>query len=156
LTGLKNVRTFKQRLEEEFQRAERYELPLAVILLDVDRFKDFNDRFGHPAGDEVLVQVASLINDGCRNTDFPARYGGEEFVILLPNTDEREAADVAERIRKLLENHGWSQRAITSSFGVAGRSHKSSTSELLVKAADQALYAAKKSGRNQVCCWSSL
>jgi diguanylate cyclase (GGDEF)-like protein len=156
LTGLKNVRCFRERLAEEFQRAERYQLPLSVILLDVDRFKEFNDSFGHPAGDQVLREVARCIREGCRTTDFAARYGGEEFVVLLPNTPETEAREVAGRIRRTIEEQPWKERKVTSSFGVAGYGPEHGTEEALIQAADQALYRSKKSGRNRVTCWNEM
>ncbi len=86
LTGLKNHRAFKERLAEEFHRAARYQLPFALLLLDVDHFKTYNDAFGHPAGDDVLRRVGVLLRENVRDTDFAARYGGEEVVVLLPFT----------------------------------------------------------------------
>lgn len=150
LTGLKNVRALRERLNEEIQRAERYKLALSIILLDVDRFKEFNDSFGHPAGDLVLKELARCIRLQCRNTDFPARSGGEEFLVVLPNTTETEAVELAERIRRAVEQCTWRLRPVTASFGVAEFNSQNSTAELLVNAADQALYRSKRSGRNRV------
>lgn len=150
LTKLKNVRTFKARFEEEFQRAQRYQLPLSLIMLDADNFKSFNDAYGHPAGDEVLRELAAKILEGCRNTDFPARYGGEEFIVMLPNTGPEETMAVAERIRTLIEGNRWAQRAMTASLGVASLVKGIETGEELIARADEALYRAKKEGRNRV------
>lgn len=156
LTGLKNLRAFQERLLEEFERAQAYHLPLSLLLLDVDHFKLFNDSFGHQAGDQVLREVARCVREGCRNTDFAARYGGEEFVILMPSTTEVEAANVAERIRTRVEQQPWLERAITASFGVAAVNRKLNSTELLVRAADQALYCSKDSGRNRVSIASEI
>lgn len=118
LTGLKNHRTFKERLAEEYKLAERYDLPLSLMLLDVDKFKQFNDTFGHPAGDKVLQEVAKTIQDSTRNTDMVARYGGEEFVVILSHTERDAAFNLAERVRSSVEEVDWQQRAITVSIGV--------------------------------------
>ena len=99
LTGLKNHRAFQERLALEYAHAPRYDVPLSICLLDVDKFKQYNDTFGHPAGDVVLKQVADVISRNIRETDFIARYGGEEFVLILPHTDTDGAYTVAERCR---------------------------------------------------------
>ncbi|MCW3062776.1 MAG: domain S-box/diguanylate cyclase domain, partial [Capsulimonas sp.] len=119
LTGLKNHRAFQERLSEEVSRAARYQTPLSLILLDVDRFKEYNDAHGHPAGDEVLKSVARILQNSARNTDFAARYGGEEFVLILHQTDMEGATEFAERLRVLVEGHPWLMRDVTASFGVA-------------------------------------
>lgn len=150
LTGLLNRRTFNERLEEEFRRAARYALPLSVIMIDVDHFKSFNDQFGHPAGDAVLKATAATLLVESRNTDFVARYGGEEFVVLLPNTELQEAALVAERIRRAIEETPSPKRRVTASLGVAALSQGFDGGSALVAAADQALYASKAGGRNRV------
>ena len=156
LTGLKNHRTFKERLEEEFQRAVRYHLPLSLMLLDVDRFKAFNDTHGHPAGDEVLRRVAKHLTESTRNTDFVARYGGEEFVVLLPFTHQQAALALAERTRAAIAGANWELRAVTASFGVATLGADTSTAAALVKVADEALYHSKEHGRNRVTHASEL
>jgi diguanylate cyclase (GGDEF)-like protein len=163
LTGVKNHRAFKERLQEELQRAERYQMPLSLVLLDVDRFKQYNDSFGHPAGDEILAQVGQLLVEKSRDTDFAARYGGEEFAILLPNTDCEYSIVLAERLRVALESHEWPLRPITASFGVSTFPPVGTTSEaaaeepdaaadgtMLIAAADKALYCSKEHGRNRV------
>ncbi len=149
LTGLYNRGALNRKLDEEVGRAKRYQLPFSILLLDVDYFKRFNDSFGHPAGDEVLRQVARLLQLATRSTDFVARYGGEEFAILLPQTSEPSAMIVAERIREAIAKADWPHRPITVSIGVATLSpHLSSGS--LVQLADDALYQAKTAGRNRV------
>lgn len=150
LTGLKNHRTFKERVNDEFQRAIRFELPLSLILLDVDHFKQFNDTFGHPAGDEVLKRVAILLEESARTTDMVARYGGEEFVIILPYTDPEEALDAADRMRQIIASAEWEHRKITASFGVASTTGNMGDVTELISAADAALYNSKQNGRNCV------
>jgi diguanylate cyclase (GGDEF)-like protein len=158
LTGLKNHRAFKERLDEEVRRAARETTPLALVMLDVDSFKSFNDSFGHPAGDEVLRQFAQLLREPLRMSDFVARYGGEEFAILLPNTDTEAALALAEKLRADIESAPWPQRPITASFGVStfwmsvadhGKVNTYS-GEALLEAADKALYHSKRHGRNRV------
>ena len=156
LTGLKNHRTFKERLDDEFHRATRYHLPLSLILLDVDRFKAFNDAHGHPAGDEVLKRVAKHLTESTRSTDFVARYGGEEFAMLLPFTHQQAALALAERTRVAIENAKWELRAVTASFGVATLNADTPTTAALVKRADDALYHSKENGRNRVTHASEL
>ncbi|MBI3875595.1 MAG: diguanylate cyclase [Verrucomicrobia bacterium] len=150
LTGLMNHRAFKERLAEEFQRAARYQLPFAMLLLDVDYFKSFNDTFGHPAGDEVLREVSRLIHTNIRDTDFAARYGGEEFVVLTPFTQRADALALAERVRAAIAGAPWKQRPVTASIGVACLDAKTKTFGELISAADAALYQSKQAGRNRV------
>lgn len=156
LTGLKNHRTFKERLAEEFERATRYHLPLSLILLDVDHFKSFNDAHGHPAGDEVLKRVAKHLTESTRSTDFVARYGGEEFVVLLPFTHHQAALALAERTRAAIQGAKWELRAVTASFGVATINEGTHTASMLVEMADNALYRSKDTGRNRVTHASEL
>jgi diguanylate cyclase (GGDEF)-like protein/PAS domain S-box-containing protein len=150
LTGLKNHRSFQERLEIEHQRASRYNLSLSVILLDVDHFKVFNDTYGHPAGDEVLKGVARALFREARSTDFVARYGGEEFAIILTNTDYSGAVKVAERFRNSIESAAWANSSVTASFGIATLIPDYHTAAQLVSESDKALYWSKQHGRNCV------
>ncbi|MFA6547212.1 MAG: diguanylate cyclase [Limisphaerales bacterium] len=156
LTGLKNHRTFKERLAEEFERATRYHLPLSLMLLDVDHFKAFNDAHGHPAGDEVLKRVAKHLTESTRSTDFVARYGGEEFVVLLPFTHQQAAMALAERTRAAIQGAKWELRSVTASFGVATLSTGTISAAAMLKLADDALYHSKENGRNRVTHASEL
>jgi diguanylate cyclase (GGDEF)-like protein/PAS domain S-box-containing protein/putative nucleotidyltransferase with HDIG domain len=150
LTELKNHRTFQERLAEEIQRAVRYELPLSLLLIDVDCFKSYNDTFGHPAGDQILRQVAHVLQSNIRATDFAARYGGEEFVIILPHTAAEGACHMGENLRTALEQAYWPERAITASFGVATWTPETAHATALIAQADTALYHSKRQGRNRV------
>jgi diguanylate cyclase (GGDEF)-like protein/PAS domain S-box-containing protein len=147
LTRVKNRRAFDEKLVNEIKCGVRNSSPLSLLMLDVDHFKQFNDTFGHPAGDNVLQGVARLLEENARSTDFVARYGGEEFVILLPNTDQHGAWVVAEKVRKAIQGGDWRERAITVSIGIASLASGGDGSAL-IKAADDALYCSKKSGRN--------
>lgn len=149
LTGLKNHRAFHEALTSAVKMAERFGQPLALIMLDVDHFKRFNDTFGHPAGDELLKQVAEVLKRSARAYDVPARYGGEEFALLLPNTGLEEALRVAERLRQQISAIINPYAPITASLGVAAYRHGSSPATLLYEA-DVALYQAKQGGRNRV------
>jgi diguanylate cyclase (GGDEF)-like protein/PAS domain S-box-containing protein len=150
LTGLKNHRAFQERLGNEFQRTTRYQTPLSLMLIDVDRFKQYNDAFGHPAGDEVLRAVAATLQSSARQTDYVARYGGEEFVLILPETDQTGAIEAAERVRHAIEMENWGRRGITVSIGVSSRRADTLSPALLIAEADKALYISKGFGRNCV------
>ncbi len=154
LTGLWNRRHFDEafaRLTEEARSVGGAVRPLSLILLDVDRFKLFNDTRGHQEGDAVLRHIALLLQAYCRFGDLPVRFGGEEFAVLLPNTPLEEAAEVATRLRKLIEFDSPSpDYRVTASFGVA-QSHEGQDKQDLIRAADSALYRAKAAGRNRVC-----
>lgn len=156
LTEIKNRRYFDERLLQEWQRAIRTDGILAMILLDIDHFKQFNDKHGHLAGDECLKQVARILDVGAvRPTDAAARYGGEEFALILPDTDAEGAYHVAEGIRTILEQQsiiidGHAEK-VTASFGVASlKPDHGGTAASLIAAADEALYTAKLKGRNRV------
>lgn len=154
LTQVANHRHFQERLHEEFRRAQRYDDPLALILVDVDHFKALNDEFGHQFGDEVLRLFADCLRRAVRETDFVARYGGEEFAVLLPKTHLGGALTVAERMSAELRRlrFGPEQRiTVTASFGVSCYPGRSVTApEHLFRTADQALYRAKCEGRNKI------
>ena len=150
LTGLKNRRTFDQRLEEEFLRARRYGAPVSLLLMDVDKFKQYNDSFGHPAGDEVLKGVSKILGEGVRATDIAARYGGEEFAIILTSTEASGAMILAERLREKIEGGQWPHREVTASIGVCTFRPEMRAKAEMTAGADAALYASKEAGRNRV------
>jgi diguanylate cyclase (GGDEF)-like protein len=154
LTGVFNHRRFQEAIRAELVRSERHQRPLGVLMIDVDRFKLVNDALGHPAGDELLRRLAQVLSADLRQTDLIARYGGEEFAVLLPETTKGEALQVAERMRLAVEeriNEGapWPTK-VTVSIGVATYPEDARTTEALVLAADQAMYVAKRQGRNRV------
>jgi diguanylate cyclase (GGDEF)-like protein len=165
LTGLFNHRHFFERLRAEVTRARRYGLVLSLLMLDLDDFKSVNDRFGHPAGDEVLHAVSDVIRGQLRqNLDIPARYGGEEFAVILPHTGTQESdADFAdgarttgERIRRAVAEmelpltHDGEPMHITASVGLAMLPTHADDADELVSKADQALYQAKRAGKDRV------
>jgi two-component system, cell cycle response regulator len=156
LTGLYNHRHFHERLALEVERSGRTGLPLSVLMIDVDHFKHYNDNNGHPAGDEVLRQIAHLMSDGRRANDVCARYGGEEFAVVLVDTPKLTAAQVAERLRERIAEfpfaHGETQPGgrVSISVGVASLPDDARDAERLVRRADAALYRAKRAGRNRV------
>ncbi len=150
LTGIKNHRVFKERLAEEYHRSARYTLPISLIILDVDHFKQYNDSFGHPAGDEVLKTVSKLLLENSRDTDLVARYGGEEFVVMLPLAQKDDALYLAERLRFEIQSFPWEKRTVTVSLGIATRTSNFTKAEDLISDADSALYASKHNGRNKV------
>jgi two-component system cell cycle response regulator len=149
LTGIANRRTFDARLEFECLRTSRFDSPLALIMLDLDHFKSFNDSYGHQAGDEVLKVMGRLLSSNSRNTDLVARYGGEEFAVILVNTDIDAAKEAAERLRARIESEPWSHRLVTVSVGIASCDHGPVAVPELISHADRALYFSKKQGRNR-------
>jgi diguanylate cyclase (GGDEF)-like protein/PAS domain S-box-containing protein len=155
LTGLPNRRAFDERLVAEFASARRSLRPLSVMLLDVDHFKQHNDRFGHDAGDDTLRQFAGLLRQAARAEDLVARYGGEEFVLLLPDTEEHQASELGERILRNLRDAVWPIEAITASGGVACITPTTPSQTHLVTLADHALYVAKRSGKDRVVTYTS-
>jgi diguanylate cyclase (GGDEF)-like protein len=154
LTGAFNKRYLLERLATELAFAQRHRTPLSLILLDVDHFKRVNDTFGHPAGDDVLVQLVRVANATVRREDVLARYGGEEFAILCRSVDAGNASVLAERLRQRIAamtvEHEGERIPVTISLGVAGLPDVDPTVEKLVAAADGALYEAKQRGRNRV------
>jgi len=150
LTGLDNRRQLMQTLEAEVERSRRHGHSFAVVMLDVDHFKNYNDSHGHLAGDEVLTRVGALLRECTRGVDCSARYGGEEFVLVLPETGVDRAVEVAERIRARLAKEGFSNGRITLSAGVAQFPKDGETPETILSSADAALYRAKGEGRDRV------
>lgn len=150
LTGLLNRRYIEERLHEETNRSQRSGEPMSLLMLDVDEFKAYNDRFGHPAGDEALQIVGRILKENLRGADVAARYGGEEFSVLLPATSAEEAEVIAERIRRQAEATKFPKRRVTLSIGIASLSTEIDSVERLISAADNALYQAKQKGRNNV------
>lgn len=160
LTGLLTHRSFYEAVAKEWHRSRRLSLPMSCVMMDIDFFKQINDLYGHPAGDSVLKSVSEVFLDTCRASDTVCRYGGEEFCFLLPETNENDAAILAERMRvRLASLHipfGTPLLRITGSFGVAQARDDMSNSESLVDLADQALLCAKRAGRDRVIRYSSL
>lgn len=150
LTGTKNRRRFREDLDLLYAQAQRLGAPLSLIMLDLDHFKEYNDTFGHPAGDEILQRLGATLRSSLRSHDVVARYGGEEFVVLLPATDEREAMEVAERLRRSIASGAWPRRQVTASLGVGTIGPRTSGASALVEQADRAMYQSKQAGRNRV------
>jgi diguanylate cyclase (GGDEF)-like protein len=152
LTGIFNRRYFEVRVVEEIDRARRFNSGMAVLMVDIDQFKRLNDEFGHLLGDEVLRQVSSIFHGQVRKIDVVCRYGGEEFALLLSQTNPQHSLQVAEKLRRLVENWQFPgvPRCVTISAGVATYPDHGTTRDELVKSADAGLYAAKQSGRNRV------
>jgi two-component system cell cycle response regulator len=151
LTGLDNRRSFNDRLSQEISAARRHGYPLALVMTDLDHFKNVNDSFGHDAGDQVLKVFSALLVDTARLEDFPARWGGEEFIILLPHTTLAGGARLAERLRKRFAQAPCQgvNLSLSASFGVAELLNGES-GEGLIRRADSALMRAKQEGRNRV------
>ena len=157
LTGLLNRGYIEERLVEEMNRASRhFWFPMALLMIDVDNFKSYNDTYGHTAGDVALRLVANVLKETLRAADVAARYGGEEFAVLLPQTGLEEAATIAERIRMRVERTDFPKRRVTISIGIAGYSSEFVEPKDWITAADMALYEAKDHGRNQVRTYEDL
>ncbi len=152
LTGLYNRRFLFVRLEEEISRHRRFGHPVAVVLFDLDGFKEVNDGRGHMIGDETLRDIGQVLTKYSRGINVVARYGGDEFAILLVETSAEGARLYAERIRQIISSHPYSHGMhVTASFGVASLpDDEAPTAEDLVRIADEALYVAKRGGKNQV------
>ncbi len=156
LTGLYNFGYFLERLKEERLRAERYHRLLSLVILDIDHFKKYNDSNGHPAGNEVLKKIATILKQEAREVDIVARYGGEEMVVVLPETSRKRATELAERIRQRINETMFDRMQsqplgkMTVSAGVATFPVDASNEEDLVKKADSSLYLAKSQGRNRI------
>jgi diguanylate cyclase (GGDEF)-like protein len=154
LTGLFNRRYLDASFEREIQRAERRQLPLSVLLLDIDHFKHFNDTYGHDAGDALLAQFGSMLGRIVRSDDVTCRYGGEEFTILMPEADAAQALQRADEIRAAtrsleVQHRGLSLGTVTVSIGVATWDEHGRNPEELLRNADNALYLAKNQGRDR-------
>ena len=156
LTGLSNVRHFHELLDQEIERAQRFDNHIGLVMVDVDNFKSVNDTYGHPQGDLVLKEVARVLREQSRDIDFPARYGGEEMSVILPQTDIDGAAMLAERMREAIEElevrrlDGQGVLKMTASFGVAALPGSATDKRYLIAVADEALYRAKDAGKNRV------
>lgn len=156
LTGLRNYRYFRECLPQEVLRSAQYGAPLTLAMIDVDDFKHYNDRNGHPAGNTVLSTVAGLVSAAIRRVDIAARFGGEEFALVLPSTPKEGAELVAERLRGAVESHpfehGQSQpgKRLTISLGIATYPADAADGDGLLRCADEALYVAKAQGKNRV------
>lgn len=157
MTGLYNRRHFMTLAEAEWGRFQRYQRPLSLLAIDIDHFKSVNDRYGHAVGDEAIVSVANACQQSKRASDVAGRLGGEEFFMLLPETDLAQAAVVAERLREKVAAHFLQVHKVrfnvTVSIGLAEASISMAGIDVLLRAADQALYAAKGDGRNRVVQW---
>ena len=149
LTGLDNHRSLMQRLDEEEARCRRERRSFSVLVGDVDLFKQYNDAFGHPAGDEVLKSISDIMREAARPVDCVARYGGEEFVVLMPDTTAADALELAEHIRARVAARKFMGRKMTLSIGVATFPEDADSAEALISIADEALYQAKREGRDR-------
>ena len=159
LTGLYNRRYFEERLGLDAQKSFYGGTPLSLVMADIDHFKKVNDTLGHTEGDRVLFEIANLLKASVRKKDTVARYGGEEFILILPEAGLGEASMIAERIRKLVEGTPFeianARINLTVSMGISNfPSNRAKSKEELVKMADEALYDAKRGGRNKVCIFT--
>ncbi|WP_301378235.1 MULTISPECIES: GGDEF domain-containing protein [Thalassolituus] len=154
LTGLFNVRHFRKSLEHELERTRRTGMTTALIMVDLDHFKNINDTWGHESGNQVLQTVAQLLQDQTRKLDICCRYGGEEFAVILPSTELMLARQVAERclnaLRETVIPLDETDLQVTASIGVAVADNSAKTAESLIENADECMYEAKRGGRNQV------
>lgn len=163
LTGLYNRKHLLSRLEEEISRSKRYTTPITIMLMDIDYFKVINDMYGYQVGDEVLKKVAKILNSVVRKEDIVTRYGDEEFIIALPNTTDRNAYVLAERIRKDVKNFNFFEEedepmSVTISIGISTYPfpHMDPEVNTLIRYAEHALYNAKKQGKNKVILFSQI
>ena len=160
LMDIFNRRYLEQRLKEEVTRTKRYKIPLSLLMLDIDHFKQINDQHGHLTGDKILSTMGNILKEQIRKSDLSARYGGEEIVILLPNTKEKEAVSLAERLRQFIETYNFSELQdnvlhCTVSIGVASLVEDDNLeAKELLQRADIGLYQAKQTGRNKVVLYN--
>ncbi len=159
LTELNNHRHFQELLSKEIERTRRYGSSVALLLMDIDHFKSFNDTYGHPVGDLVLKEISKCIRKSLRTNDIAARYGGEEFTVIVPESNEQGALIIAERIRSTIENHvidsNGRQLRVTVSIGIAAFPSLAANQPQLIDSADKALYHSKEHGRNRVTIFAS-
>ncbi len=161
LTELFNHRHIHELLHEEFERTKRSGEPMAVVMMDLDRFKQVNDTYGHPTGDVILYETAQILQETVREIDMVGRYGGEEFIVILPGADEEDAHHFAERVRQAVADHVYRDEAKEVRMTVSGGAASFPTEgvdhpDLLIKRADEALYAAKQGGRDRIIRASTL
>ncbi len=158
LTNLPNFRAFRERIDLEIDRASRYPEHVGILILDLDRFKKYNDSYGHLAGNDALQRVAHVIRETVRSVDFPARYGGEEFAVIVPQIDAASLAAIAERVREGIEAMPapTDGAQITVSIGASIFPDDGNAVDVLFRVADERLYAAKKAGRNRVVVGPSV
>ena len=156
MTNLFNYRYLMRELQREINRTQRFGKPFSIIMFDIDHFKNYNDINGHPKGDALLKKMALLIEKHTRKTDTVARYGGEEFFIIMPGLEKKEAVSIAQKIQQLVENSRFYNQkkqptgSLTISLGVATFPQDADNLKNLVENVDQALYKAKRGGRNRV------
>ena len=162
MTGISNYRAIMETLANELLRSERYSHPLSLLMLDIDDFKDCNDTYGHLTGDQILKDVAAVIEKNIRGYDFAARYGGEEFLVVLPETPAAEAFNVAERVRCAIYGHAFNGEnstllgnPLSVTIGIASFPEDGATEKELIGSADRALYRGKATGKNRVVLNSS-
>lgn len=155
LTRLFSRRHFLERCKEELRRSKKFKYKFSFLMADIDKFKDFNDRYGHLVGDAILREVSRTVKETIRQIDFVGRYGGEELSAVLVETDKEQARLAAERLRRAIESRDIKvydeELKVTASVGISTFPEDGSTLEALIEAADKALYQAKKGGRNKVC-----
>jgi diguanylate cyclase (GGDEF)-like protein len=154
LTGIYNRRYFDLFLANEVDRSHRFHHSLGVMMIDIDFYQDYNDSFGHPAGDKALQFVARCLQRERRSADVVARIGGEEFALILPETDVEGASNVAEKIRVVISSSSELKRPLTVSIGISILQTTQIETDVIIQQADEALYEAKRKGRNQVCIFN--
>lgn len=163
LTGLRNRRVFDEQLNAHLKLMRRMGSSLSLLMIDIDRFKHYNDRYGHPAGDQLLASIAKVLVENCRASDVVARYGGEEFAIILPDTTEAGAKEVGEKLREAVEGHAWDTGTVSISVGASTLAYREGTGEIrledqarILSSADRALYRSKRLGRNRTTHYSDI